>query len=324
MSALASLPGYGDFCCDECGATWNAASVDAVTRYATGSRFSDVWAATKYGPYDTLPLHRVTLTSFFERFMFALSRDARRILEESRDILPPYQKLIRANGTCLSGEWRITEDSPYTGYFRKGSRGLIIARASVGLTHVELGSYRAFGMALKLFPTWEEDDPAFHRTANAMFIDDNAGTLTAHYLDAQMANKALLSINGGALRTAHLLGAITLAQRMADSFSRERELYPIAELGEPDPKKARAPRFLMVQGKKGHRVPAQDFRDELRVSNYPAKRIEFQLSFRETEEEQWTPIGELSFGSDACSAGCDHRLHFPHPLWRRFQSEKED
>ncbi|WP_437655585.1 hypothetical protein [Sorangium sp. So ce1182] len=318
-----------NFSCDTCSAHWargasNGAPqrTDAAARSADaaatgGSRFGDVWQATAEKPYTELPRHHVTLRSFFKGLTFALGRDARAILNDQRDVRPPYQKLIRANGIGLRGEWHITEDTPYTGYLRRGSRGLVIARASVGLTATTRGAYRAFGMAIKLFPTIDPDDRAAYRTANLFVIDDNAGTLTPHYLDAEMASKARLSFHSGTLRTLHLLGAITIAQRLADSFSTERQLYPASELGEPPTATIRTPRFLMVRGSAGQpRVSAVDFRDELRVARYPGSLLRFDLAVRETETESWTRIGEMTFVEDACSAGCDHRLHFPHPLWR--------
>ena len=291
-------------CCDDCGAGDPTMS------------FGAIWQATAAGRYAALPRHRVTLASFF-RGGFALLRDARRTLADERDIRDPYQKLIRSNGICLRGEWHIDEATPYTGYFRRGTRGLVIARASVGLTATRRGSYRSFGLALKLFPTADAADRRRHRTANAFLIDDNGGTLTPHFVDVEMTNRAALSWHRGTLRALPLLGAITLAQRLADSSSRQRQLYPIAELGEPPGAAIRAPQFLRVRGSADQpRVDAADFRDELRVARYSGGALRFDVAVRDSASQPWTTIGGLVFREDACSAGCDHRLHFAHPRWR--------
>ncbi|MEH1800326.1 MAG: hypothetical protein V7L02_00780 [Nostoc sp.] len=66
------------------------------------------------------------LTTFVQLF-----NDAVRNLFDRRDIHLCYDKLIHANGVCYTDIWKITEDSPYTGYFTKGSEGLVFARLSV-------------------------------------------------------------------------------------------------------------------------------------------------------------------------------------------------
>lgn len=318
-SAVTTTP--TKFCCPSCSASYppagHAYPDDHGESGVNGSRFSDTWAAAAWGRYQELPEHKVTLRSFFQHMRFALGGDAKAILVDQRDFRVPYPKLIRANGTCLRGEWRITEDTPYTGYFRRDSVGLVIARASIGLSATKLGTYRAFGMAIKLFPTRDATDVRTLRTANVFVIDDNAGTLTPHYLDAPMANMAAFSKNRGALQTLPLLGAITIAQRLADTFSRERQLYPVAELGEAVPETARAPRFLRITGAaEMTRVAVSDFRNELEIARYPGAKLRFDIAVRDVGTDAWARIGELAFTEDVCSAGCDHRLQFPHPVWR--------
>jgi hypothetical protein len=118
-----------------------------------GSRFSEVWGAVRSDPYLVLPHYRVTVGSFFDGFVNRLLVDSQRTLSDRSDLLPPLQKRVHPIGTCLAGRWRITEDNPYTGYFRKGSEALIIARASTALGEERRGEARSFGLAGKLFPT---------------------------------------------------------------------------------------------------------------------------------------------------------------------------
>jgi hypothetical protein len=41
-----------------------------------------------------------------------------------------FRRLVHPNGICLTGLWQITEDTGYSGYFRNGSRALIVGRYS--------------------------------------------------------------------------------------------------------------------------------------------------------------------------------------------------
>jgi hypothetical protein len=45
-----------------------------------------------------------------------------------------FRRLIHPNGVCLTGVWEITEETGYSGYFRKGSRALVVGRYSTCCT----------------------------------------------------------------------------------------------------------------------------------------------------------------------------------------------
>jgi hypothetical protein len=278
-----------------------------------GSTFAEVWGQVKSDPYP-LPSNRVTLRSFFAGLQFRMLQSARRTLSDERDILPQFTKLIRPNGIALSGTWTITEDSPYTGYFENGSRGLIIARASVTFARTTRGHYRSFGMAGKLFPT--RDPQQRTPTANFFLIDDNGGTLTPSYLDVELPTRAKFSINPGSIAHLPILLAVTIAQRIADTHSELRQLYPIARAGLADPRSARAPGFMMLRCETPIRVDAPDFRDELRVKHYEGA-LPFGIFVRDDGKDPWRRLGRIEFTDDAVSNSCDHRLHFSHPKWIR-------
>jgi hypothetical protein len=282
----------------------------------TGSTFAEVWEQVKSDPYAQLPHTRVTLGRFFRHAVNQLARDGRRTLSDPRDLLPRFDKLIRPNGMCLSGTWRITRDNPYTGYFASGSRALIVARASVGLSSTDNGQYRAFGMAGKLYPTADPAHATKLKTANFFVIDDNGGTLLRHYADAEMSNSPRLSPSKGALLALPVLVSIAIAQRLSDSHAGIRQLYPIARLGLGDRAKMLAPRFMMIRGAPGRRIEARDFRDQLRVRNNGGK-LSFEIHVRDDAKQPWQEIGEIEFTDDAISDSRDHRLHFSHPRWER-------
>ena len=278
-----------------------------------GTSFSQVWRQLTSDPYD-LPCYRVTLPGLLGAFGRTFVRDARRTLQDERDLRPRSRKLIRANGICLGGAWHITEPSPYTGYFAEGSRGLVVARASVALSKTEIGHYRSFGMACKLYPTTDPDEVT--RTANFFVIDNNAGTLTENYLDAAMLNDPKLSLNLGAIVHAPLLLTILLGQRLADSHPSARQLYPVASIGAADPAAVRAPKRLMVRGAPGPRASVRDFRDELRVDRHGG-RLSFDIHARDRKDDPWQRLGRMTFTADVVSDSGDHRLHFHHPPWIR-------
>jgi hypothetical protein len=278
-----------------------------------GSSFAAVWKQVQSDPYP-LPSNQVTLGSFFAGMRNHMLQAARRTIADERDILPQFRKLIRPNGIALAGTWTITEDSPYTGFFARGSKALLIARASVAFGQTERGHYRSFGMAGKLFPTSDPDKRV--RTANFFVIDDNGGTLTPSYLDAELLTRAKLSINPGSLSHLPLLVAITIAQRLADRHSELRQLYPIARVGVSDPQSARAPQLMMIRGETPIRTGAADFREELRVARYDGM-LPFGIFVRDDERHPWQRLGRIEFDDDVVSNSCDHRLHFSHPKWLR-------
>jgi hypothetical protein len=290
-----------------------ADAFDEARPYA-GSSFADVWRLVKANPYHSLPHDQVTLASFFEGLQNRLLAAGRRSLHDGHDVLPYFDKLIRPNGICLSGTWRIDALTPYSGYFRGGREGLVIVRASVGLSETQSGRFRAFGMAGKLYPTTDRASMGKLKTANFFVIDDNSGTLLDHYLDAPMVTEPRLSFNAGLLQNVAVLASVAFAQRLADASPGSRQLYPIAELGGESP--ARTPKFMMIRGAPGSRVKAADFRDQLHVADYDGV-IPFEILVRDDTKNPWAVIGRMELDDDVCSCGCDHRLHFSHPLWRR-------
>jgi hypothetical protein len=289
-----------------------------------GSRLSDVWGVVSSDPYATLPHQAVTLGSMFGFLDDKILDASNRTLSDQNDILNPFQKLLHPNGLCLSGTWSITEPTPYTGYFRQGSRGLFIGRASTALTATEAGELRAFGFAGKIFPTLDPDEQV--ETANFFTIEDLGGTDRAHYLDALNTNDIIhISVTPETFLNTPVGVVVAQAFAAADhtldiTQTLIRQLYPIAELGEADPSSAVAPVWMMITGAPDvPRVDAVDFRDELRVANYPAG-LRFDIRTADTGTrlgpKDWRTIGTIAITEDALSASCDHRLHFHHPTFR--------
>jgi hypothetical protein len=298
-------------------------SSPAFAQYA-GSSFSQVWSQVASDPYTQLPRDRVTLGSFFGFLRNHLYEASRRTLTTRDDLLPWFRKLVHPTGICLAGTWNITADTPWSGHFKKGTRALFIARASDAFGNTERGHYRAFGFAGKIFPTL--DPNAVVETANIFTIEDLGGTLRDHFLDAQNENDILkISITPQAVWStgigAAALKAFAAADRTIDPTQPTiRQLYPIAELGEPEPDEAREPRWILITGDAGvPRVDKVDLREELRVANYP-RGLRFVIYAADVGvrdgAKAYVPIGHIQITADATSDSCDHRLHFPHPPYR--------
>ena len=276
------------------------------------STFGEVWRTVGSDAYSQLPQYQVTLGSFFGFFKDYLKAAARRTVTDHSDVLPRFTKLVHPNGICLAGSWNITETSPYTGYFSKGSRGLIIARASVAMTDTVKGKYRAFGLAGKIYPTQDPEHSDRLSTANFFVVDDLGGTLTPHYTESEMTNHpaatgrlASLAIGAAAVRA---FGAI-------DSNPMVRQMYEVSDLGMQDPSQSHTPDYFMVRAAPGQNVDRNDFRNELRLSNHGG-RLVFDIFVAGSAQEPWSAIGNIEFTEDAVSDSCDHRLHFHHPKWR--------
>lgn len=298
----------------------SVASADAPYN---GSAFNDVWAQVASDPY-AIPHYRVTLGSFFGFLDDKLTDNSRRTLSDHEDLLPHFQKLLHPNGICLEGTWNITAETPFTGYFATGAKGLIVARASTALTNTEQGSYRAFGFAGKIFPT--QDGAATVPTANFFTIEDLGGTLRDHYLDALNTNDIINISTTPALVENAAIGAavaqsfMTADQTTSTSQITLRQLYPISEAGLADPTQAVTPMWLMITGSPDvPRVDAADFRDELAIANYPSGlRFDIRVATvgTRTGDKQWATIGFIDVKDTVVSDSCDHRLHFSHPRFR--------
>lgn len=285
---------------------------------AEKSNFGELWALVKEKPLaQPYPKEKVGFWKFFKGLSFRFLGSAKRTLNEHRDLLPRFEKLIRPNGIGLAGTWEITEDTPYSGFFRKGSRAQLIARASVFSDDTDRGAYRSFGMALKLFPSADAKDAGKYKTANVFLIDDNGGTDTPYFTEARLMTHPKFSVHGGLLLRAPVLAAVALGQRLADKNPDYRQLYPVAELGvaREDLAGVKTPERMMLKGAPGPRVDAADFRAELDASKYPGGLV-FEIFTADGEDQPWKKIGRITFTESVVSEVVDHNLHFPHPRYK--------
>jgi hypothetical protein len=284
-----------------------------------GSTFQDVKSTTFSGPYPTLPHHQGLGPKTFIQFF----NDSARNLHDKRDIRPRFDKLIHANGICYSGIWRIDPErrepgdgrtgrngpaaaarrEPFTGYFAPGSEGLIVARMSVAGPELTRGYRRAFGIAGKVYPTL---DPTLKvKPGNFVTVSGLSGSKAPHILDIAPTNMPEV----GPALAANVINRIIF--RLMDTRPGYRQLYPISTLGVPRGAPVRTPDLLMLKVPDDTpRVDAEDFRDELRLKNYPGNTLTYVIYVKMFDDADWSRIGQIDFTEDAICEGCDKRIHF--------------
>ncbi len=229
--------------------------VEQVTnedRAYKGSRFSEVRKALFEHPYQKiwggageppLPTYEVTLLSvlrgilpFGKNYLFL--RATQRAVDSKADLRwgpdrKGFRRLLHPNGICLTGLWQITEETEYTGYFRKGSQALAVGRYSTCCTETRRGHARSLSLVGKLFPTTDKNHQEPLRTANFITQQDIGGDYTDYINDAETRNAPNTTIwrRGTGAPVLLITGAVFLR---ADKEPTIRQLYQIAELGEPE------------------------------------------------------------------------------------------
>lgn len=328
-----------------------------------GSRFSDVKAALFANPYQKiwgapdeppLPYYRTTNRNSYTGVLpggqppqFKLA--AIRALDSQADLRwgedgRGFRRLLRPNGVCALGRWRIDADNPYTGYFAKGSEGLAIARISAGITKTPCGLKRSYGLFLKIFPTVDEHHQEPLHTANVILADDLGGTTATRINRVEMTNAPQVTgfNRGNEIPTILLEGVLFVLLDLKPSV---RQVYPIAELGKAAGVPTRAPEFLRLQMSPGQPVSSEDdLRDEImsyifdKGNAVPQRTLSFDVSVSDTGkrsgmaffpkgEQQtitdWQTIGKLEFNNAVASYNGDFVINFQHPLWRKDKNEPD-
>jgi hypothetical protein len=332
-----------------------AARVLDEGRPYAGARFADVVHALFANPYQKvwgaageppLPVYEVTLRSVFEgmwRFRASrqFERDSARTLDSAADLRwgedgKGFRRLVHPNGVCLTGRWRISEPTDYSGYFSMGSEALVVARYSTCCTETRRGHTRSLSMVGKLFPTSDPDHPLPMPTANFMTQEDIGGADTPYLNDAELRNAPDLTVARRGAGAALLLKVGMVFNRV-DKEPGLRQLYPIAELGKPPGAPTRAPEFMRLMVDAGQpRIPGEalDFRDEVMAQIFdkgdpvPRRTLRFDIqvsdrgrlsgpAFRVRRTfDAWRTIGSLVFDNAVVSYNGDFVIHFSHPTWR--------
>lgn len=278
---------------------------------------------------DERELYKNGNLPYFGTSYFNILADALRTTTRHEDYYPRLQKQVHPIGTCLAGVWIITEQTPYSGYFATGSKGLIISRASSALGSPVagrgwFGAKRAFGLAGKIFPTTDENLKV--KTGSFFTVDDLGGTQAEHFTDVKLTNSPPTTIGFMSPSMLVLAAKVGSAFSKADSDPSFRPLFPITQLGvkadpfeRPNDPMATDPKFMRLQVAPGtFKIDEPDFRNELNVQKYYPQGLKFEIAVSNTSKDRfsegdWQKVGEITFTESINSYGCDRQLHFAHP-----------
>ncbi len=322
-------------------------------RQYTGSTFREVSDAVLDEPYygstwgesnqKPLPVYSTTfgdvgegIFSLSKRFLFKDA--AARTLASHADLRwggperKGVKRILHPNGVCLTGIWRISEASEFTGYFANGSVGLVVARYSTGLA-VRRGEVRTLSMVGKLYPTLNPDEKI--RTASFITQEELGGSYTASIHDALLRNAPDVTPLRRGLGLGTLFLTVFAFLRVDRRFT-IRQLYEVAELNKPADTATCCPEFMQlkvispkIDGEDG----TADFRDDVLAQLYDrgkqAKQrdLVFEIQVSNKGEVRgllnktivgadWKPIGTITFDKAAASYNGDFVIHFHHPKWR--------
>ena len=246
-----------------------------------------------------------------------------------------FRRIVHANGACLTGVWEITEDNPYSGYFRKGSKALVVGRYSTSRV-VERGKTRSLALVGKLFPTSDPHHAEPLRTANFFVQQDIGGDYTDYLNDVELCNAPDISPwRQGSATAAALVVAVVFG--LVEKEKTMRQIYPVAELGLSEGEAVRSPLYMrLVIDPAQPRIEGQglDIRDEIMAQIYdkgdptPKRKIKFFIEVTDDGETKnilgairrkfsnWRRIGTLTFDDAVVSYNGDFVLHYGHPRWR--------
>lgn len=327
---------------------------DEDARYR-GMKFSEVRDAIFANPYQKvwggnnqppLPVYQVTLSSvlvgvfpFGKPHQFLAA--ARRTVDSHADLRwgadrKGFHRLLHPNGICLTGLWEMTEENPYSGYFRNGSKGLAIARYSTCCTETRRGHYRSLSLVGKIYPTLDPNRAEPLIPANFITQQDLGGEKTDYINDAELRNAPDTRSWRRGLGVPVLMttGAVFLR---ADKEPSIRQLYEVAELDKPKDEATRAPEFMrLLVAPQQPRIEGEalDFRDEIMAQIFdrgdpkPKRTLTFNVEvtdegttrglpvFQRRSFKNWRRVGRMVFDNAVASYNGDFVIHFHHPIWR--------
>ena len=323
-------------------------------RAYNGSRFSEVREAIFANPYQKiwgrdgeppLPHYDVTLANMLRGILpfgqpYLLRQASERTVDSHADLRwgpdgRGFRRLTRSNGVCMTGLWEITEETAYSGYFRKNSQALVAGRYSAGAV-TDRGQIRSLALAVKLFPTTDPNHAEPLRTANFFTMEDVGGDYTDYMNDAELRNAPNVTPwrQGKGLLILLVVGIVFT---LVDKNANLRQVYSIAELGKPLDEPTRAPAFMrLLVASDQPRIEGEnlDFRDEVMAQIFdkgdpvPKRKLTFHIEV--TDEgttrnilgvvrrkfKNWHRIGKLTFDNAVVSYNGDFVIHFNHPGWR--------
>jgi hypothetical protein len=319
-----------------------------------GSRYSEVRDAVYANPYrggaagqdpGPLPMFRSTIRNAWRGTIHGhkfLREASARTIDTRTDLRwgpdgKGFRRILAPNGICVLGSWEIDTDTPYTGYFQKGAKGLTIGRVSSDGNETMRGQRRSISLGMKIYPTTDPNHPTPLIPASVIAQEDLGGMRTAYVNDAELVNMPSVHAYRRGIYFLVMLRA-GLYFLPLDKVGDVRQNYEVAELGKPADVPTRCPdhmMFKMASGQRRIEGERLDFRDEIYAHMYeypgaphPTGSMDFDIfvsdrgrrsgfpGLRRVTVTDWQRIGTLRFTEAVCSYNADHVLHFHHPGWR--------
>ncbi|MEM7534766.1 MAG: hypothetical protein AAF639_21485 [Chloroflexota bacterium] len=321
----------------------------------TGASYTEIIEAAFANPYQPvwngaghLPRYDVTLGSVVSGLYpfssgYKFKQAATRTLASHADLRwgqdnQGFRRIVHPNGIILNGEWAIHEETEYSGYFKKDSRGLVIARYSTCCTNTKRDTSRSLAMVGKVFPTLDPASTEKVIPANFITQEDLGGGKLTYINDAILRNAPDTTLTRRPGLSGPVILAITgILFQLVNKTPTQRQLYEIAELGKGADEPTRTPEFMQLTVSPDQpRIDGDgiDFRDEIYAQIYdagdPTPKRELVFDINVTDEgksrglmgfeyltfKNWKKIGTLTFKEAVSSYNGDYVVHFHHPAWR--------
>lgn len=318
-----------------------------------GSRYAEVRQALYVNPYrggtsgqapGPLPMFRSTIRNAWRGTLHGhkfLKEASARTVDTRSDLRwgtdgKGFRRILAPNGICVLGTWEITADTPYTGYFQKGAKGLTIGRISSDGNETRRGQRRSISLGMKIYPTTDPNHPTPLIPASVIAQEDLGGMHTAFINDAELRNMPNVHGYRRGIHVLILLRAGTYFFGL-DKVADVRQLHEIAELGKPETVPTRCPEHMLLKMADGQRRiegNGLDFRDEVYAQLFnpgddrPTGAMSFDICVSDTGRRQgfpgfkrvtvtnWQRIGTMRVTEAVSSYNGDHVIHFHHPGWR--------
>ena len=322
---------------------YQGSSVPQLRRALYENPYCDPWPGVGNFSWPDYP---VTLASVLRGILpfgeeYAFLSAAKRTIDSKADLRwgndgLGFRRLLHPNGICLLGRWIIDTDNAYSGYFKKGSVGQVVARYSTCCTYSRSDQYRSLSLVGKVFPTAERDDETKFVPAGFITQEDLGGSLSESIRDVELRNAPDTTFYRRGWGSPILL-VTGLTFLIADREPAFRQMYEIAELNEKIETPTSAPRFVRFRipelANPVHGKPI-DFRDEIMAQIYdPNDRVakrQLQMTIEVSDDgkssgplilqrrsiKNWKAIGRIEFDEAVASYNGDFVIHFHHPSWR--------
>jgi hypothetical protein len=168
---------------------------------------------------------------------------------------------------------------------------------------VTRGHRRALGIGVKVFPTLDPNERVW--PGNLVTVSHLSGSKEKHVLDIDPLNYPTVGLDPAS----NFINRVLF--RLVDTRPGYRQVYPVATLGLRHGDPVVSPDMMMFKVAEGTpRIDAKDFRDEMRLRNYPGQRLVYEILVKSFADSQWKRLGSMTFTEDAISEGGDRRLHF--------------